>query len=96
MWRPRQLQGRPAYSDDSAVGCGGGVTTCQNGSEGLGRAKHIDVQWLWLQDAVKENKLTAEKVHTEENPADLMTKPLDGRRIEYLMNVMDYELRSVK
>ena len=29
---------------------------------GLGKAKHIEIQYLWLQEAVRNNKLTVEKI----------------------------------
>ena len=57
---------------------------------GLGRAKHVEIQHLWLQGAVKSGRLTVSKVATEENPADLGTKPLDGRRIERLMLLLGF------
>ena len=32
---------------------------------GLGKAKHIEIQHLWLQEAVRNNKLTVEKIPSE-------------------------------
>ena len=55
---------------------------------GLGRAKHIEMQHLWLQDAVRKGRLSAHKVPSDDNPADLMTKPMGEQRIEYLMRTM--------
>ena len=61
---------------------------------GLGKAKHIDLQHLWLQDAVKEGRIHTHKVPTEINPADLMTKPLAADRIEKLMKLMGFHFRD--
>ena len=61
---------------------------------GLGKAKHIDLQHLWLQDAVKEGKIRTHKVLTDVNPADLMTKPLAADRIEMLMSLMGFHFRD--
>ena len=47
--------------------------------EGLGRAKHVDIQYLWLQEKVKTQKLQLSKVPSLENPADMFTKPLTER-----------------
>ena len=47
--------------------------------EGLGRAKHIDVQFLWLQERVRDKTMKIVKVHTSLNPADLFIKPLIER-----------------
>ena len=44
--------------------------------QGLGRTRHIDVQYLWIQGEVMEEKLSVKKVRTEENPADVLTKSL--------------------
>ena len=57
---------------------------------GLGKAKHIDVQHLWLQDAVRDGRVTCYKVAGHLNPADLMTKGLDGERISFLMGLCGF------
>ena len=44
--------------------------------DGLGRAKHIAIQDLWLQDAVRQKLVGISKVHTNDNLADLGTKYL--------------------
>ena len=43
---------------------------------GLGKLRHLNVRYLWLQDAIKQEQLGMEKVHGLENPADLFTKNL--------------------
>ena len=43
---------------------------------GLGKVRHIRVQYLWLQERVADKELGLEKVEGLENPADLMTKGL--------------------
>ena len=43
---------------------------------GLGKAKHIEIQYLWLQEAVRNNKLTVEEILSETNSSDLFTKHL--------------------
>ena len=40
----------------------------------LGKAKHIEIQHLWLQEAVRNNKLTVEKIPSKTNSSDLGTK----------------------
>ncbi len=44
--------------------------------QGLGKTRHIQVQYLWLQERVQNQELEIEKIGTKENPADLMTKYL--------------------
>ena len=44
--------------------------------EGLGKLRHLETGYSWLQAAVKNNRLQVRKVLCTENPADLFTKPL--------------------
>ena len=43
---------------------------------GLGKTRHVEVRYLWLQQAVKQKRLTVEKIKGTENPVDHLTKPL--------------------
>ena len=56
---------------------------------GLGKLRHLETGYLWLQAAVKAKKLQVRKVLGTENPADLMTKHLSAadmwRNIEKLL-----------
>ena len=44
--------------------------------QGLGKLRHINVQYLWLQDRTRNGDLEVQKVAGAENPADLLTKHL--------------------
>ena len=49
---------------------------------GLGKTRHIEVQYLWIEHEVKEGKLTVKKVGTtNNNPADLLTKAMNGEKL---------------
>ena len=41
---------------------------------GSGRIRHIEVKWLWLQQAVAEGRFRMLKVPGKKNPADIVTK----------------------
>ena len=43
---------------------------------GLGKLRHLETGYLWLQAAVKAKRLQVRKVLGSENPADLFTKHL--------------------
>ena len=45
---------------------------------GLGKLRHLETGYLWLQAAVKSKKLQVRKVLGTENPADLLTKHLSA------------------
>ena len=66
--------------------------------EGLGRTRHIRVQYLWLQGKVRDNELKVSKVSTGENVADLMTKHLkvEDRKAYENMNMVIREGRAEK
>ena len=56
---------------------------------GLSKAKHIEIQRLWLQEAVCRGKLTVEKIPTKTNSSDLGTKHLTSERSEMLMRLVN-------
>ena len=43
---------------------------------GLGKMRHMEVKFLWLQQAVRDGRVTLKKVPGQQNPADILTKPL--------------------
>ena len=49
---------------------------------GLGKVRHIDVGYLWLQQKVYLKALVVKKINGKENPADLGTKYLSAEDIE--------------
>ena len=63
-----------------------GCTVCTDASaalgmvhrQGLGKTRHIEVQYLWVQKDVLERTLKVVKGGTDDNPADLMTKHLQA------------------
>ena len=57
--------------------------------KGLGKVRHLDTQCLWIQDALRERRLTLDKVKGTENPADMMTKPLESKALEYMMEKLN-------
>ena len=46
--------------------------------KGLGKARHLDTQSLWIQDAVRERRAHLEKARGTEKPADMFTKHVGG------------------
>ena len=64
---------------------------CLFNRRGLGKAKHVDMQNLWMQEASNPKRFVAKKVGTNVDTADLMTKPLLGPKIEQLMKIMGFK-----
>ena len=52
---------------------------------GLGRARHMETRFLWIQAAVRDKKFVVEKIHTEVNTADLGTKHVDVKTLNRLL-----------
>ena len=58
---------------------------------GLGKSKHIDVQYLWVQAKVADQEVMLIKIPGEENRSDLMTKYLQAPRQDKLLEALGYE-----
>jgi hypothetical protein len=57
---------------------------------GLGKVKHIDIVFLWVQDAVISKRVSLGKQPTLDMLADLLTKPLEQARVRMLLERMNY------
>ncbi len=49
--------------------------------QGLGKVRHLRVQYLWMQDRVRGGDVDVKKVDGKINPADLMTKHLPAHDV---------------
>ena len=52
---------------------------------GIGKIRHLDVKFLWIQEAVRAGKITIRKVRGVENPVDILTKPKSVDEVEDLL-----------
>ena len=50
-------------------------------SRDFGKTRHIDVQYLWIQQHVVEERLHVAKVRADSNPADMLTKHLRAETV---------------
>jgi hypothetical protein len=58
---------------------------------GVGRVRHLDTRRLWVQEAVRVGKFALDKVRGDQNPANILTKPLSCDQM-----VEEFELLGVK
>ena len=58
--------------------------------QGLGGAKHIATQFLWVQDRLRAKDIEMNKIGTAEKLADLMIKPLAVAPINGLLTHMGF------
>jgi len=53
---------------------------------GLGKLRHLEIQFLWLQECVRRGKVVLSKVRGDINPADVLTKPKSLEDMRSLLN----------
>ena len=56
---------------------------------GSGAIKHMETKYFWLQQKEKNQELRIEKIRGTVNPADSMTKHLDGKRLVMLCELLN-------
>ncbi|GJX41932.1 putative ribonuclease H-like domain-containing protein, partial [Tanacetum coccineum] len=49
------------------------------------KTKHIEIRHHFIRDCYEKKLISVEKIHTDLNVADLLTKPFDGPRFNYLV-----------
>ncbi|GKD83062.1 hypothetical protein Tco_1349901, partial [Tanacetum coccineum] len=49
------------------------------------KTKHIEIRHHFIRDYYEKKLISVEKIHTDLNVADLLTKPFDGPRFNYLV-----------
>ncbi len=48
--------------------------------------RHLEVRFLWVQDALAKQRFRIKKIGGKENPADALTKPLGHRVLQDLLS----------
>lgn len=71
-----------AIGVDSSAACG--ITN----RRGIGRIRHIATRWLWLQERVASKEVRVQKISTDANRADALTKGLSADRLRDLCRAM--------
>ena len=61
---------------------------------GIGKVRHLDTQYLWIQDARSSRALKFEKVRGSENPADILTKNVEAWRLDKYLAMLSLEPRG--
>ena len=88
-----------AFTEPTELFCG--VVQClecrQGGfaaKQGLGRMKHIQCRFPWVQQEVCASRLKLRAIKTECNTADLLTKGLNAGRLRYPMELLGCQRRT--
>jgi hypothetical protein len=51
------------------------------------KTKHIDIKYHFIRDIVTEGKIKVDKIHTNENFADMLTKPLSNTKFKHCLDL---------
>ena len=73
---------------DSSAAAG----TCSR--RGLGKLRHIQTRFLWVQERVAQNHLVIQKIGTKSNCADMCTKPMGSEQIKSFMKSIGQGFRE--
>lgn len=57
------------------------------------RTKHIDVRYHWLRQAAEEQQFMLEKIHTDKNPADMLTKVVAREKLQLCAELIGMDRR---
>ena len=64
--------------------------------QGLGKTRHIQVQYLWMQAEIADGRMKVQKVRTDDNPADLMTKTLNQDTMSRHLHDLSFNVNSTR
>jgi len=52
------------------------------------RTEHIDDSFYFVREILKEDDLVLEKIHTQENPTDMLTKVISEAKFNHCKNLL--------
>ena len=53
------------------------------------RSKHIDIKMHFIRDIISDQTVQVMKIHTDHNPADMFTKPVNRAKFNYCLELLD-------
>ena len=60
---------------------------------GMGKMRHVEVQYFWVQQVVAKGLVKVCKIAGERNPADILTKPKSKREMRPLLQTVNVDMR---
>ena len=55
------------------------------------RTKHIDVRFHFVREILEEDDIKLQKIGTEDNPADMLTKVVTGIKFQHCLDLISIE-----
>lgn len=53
------------------------------------RTKHINMRYHWIRDALEEGSFEVEKIHTDDNGSDMLTKSLAKGKLKVCCSIVE-------
>ena len=92
LWLKRFLQELGLKQDGYVVNCDSqSAIDLSKNSMCHSRLKHIEVRYHWLRLVVKQQSFELEKIHTDENSVDMLTKVMSREKLKLLCRVGRHE-----
>ena len=66
--------------------------TCSR--RGLGKLRHVQTRYLWVQEGLARSEITVDQVGTKNNIADMCTKPVNGDSLVKFMKMSGHHFLS--
>ena len=83
LWLKRFLQELGLKQDGYAINCDSqSAIDLSKNSVYHSRSKHIEVRYNWLRLVIEQQSFELEKIHIDENPADMLTKVVSREKIK--------------
>jgi hypothetical protein len=52
------------------------------------KTKHIDIKYHFIHYIVVEGKIKVDKIYIDENPTDMLTKPLSNTKFKHCLDLV--------
>ena len=90
MWIKYQLEDYRIQLDKVPIRCDNKSTICLSKNSVLhSRYKHIDVRYHFIKEHVSNGEVVLDYVSTDDQLADIFTKPLSEERFSYLRRELE-------
>ena len=90
LWLKRFLQELGLKQDGYVVNCDSQCALdLSKNSMYHSCSKHIEVRYHWLRLVVEQQSFELKKIHTDENPADMLTKVLSREKLKFCARLAD-------
>ena len=88
LWLKRFLQELGITQEEYKVHCDSqSALDLSKNSMYHSRTKHIDIRYHWIREVMEQQLLKLVKVHTKENPADMLTKGVTYEKLQLCRDI---------